>query len=407
MDKLERQVVFKDPVYGYIHINYQIIRDLIDSPLFQRLRRIKQLSGVMMVFHGAEHSRFSHSLGVYELANRTLAEPDLVKSFSSREQLLFLCASLLHDVGHGAYSHAFEDVFSINHEQIGASIIMNDATIHSILCRVDKNFPKDISSILLKKHKFPLIEQLLSSQVDIDRMDYLERDAYFTGTAYGHIDVDRLIRSMRIIDKKVVFKYSGIHAIENYLIARYHMYWQVYYHPVARTYEVILEKIYLRIKDLISEGYVFSADITPIKRVIDNVNDLEAYLEIDDYYINGLIKAFIHSDDFYLRTLSSDFLNRNIWERIDVSDDNKEFIDSIISHMNKNDARYFTSSRTVTQSTYRDSGEVINENVFILSEDGTISNIKKQSKIINSLIHAGNKKDLKFFYRNNDSKETL
>src|SRR5690554_7655309 len=116
--KLERQQVLKDPIYGYIHIDYEIIKNLIDSNLFQRLRRIRQLSGVQMVFHGAEHSRFSHSLGVYEVANRFLEIPDIKHTLSEREQLLFLTAALLHDIGHGAYSHAFEDVFLVNHEKI-------------------------------------------------------------------------------------------------------------------------------------------------------------------------------------------------------------------------------------------------------------------------------------------------
>lgn len=250
MNRLERQQVYKDPIYGYIHVDYKIIKKLIDTSLFQRLRRIRQLSGVQMVFHGAEHSRFSHSLGVYELAYRFLTIKELKESLDERSQLLFMTAALLHDIGHGAYSHAFEQVFKVNHEIIGAKMILEQAEIKDILDKVDKKFAEDVADIILKKGNHILIEQLISSQIDIDRLDYLERDSYFTGAAYGHIDLDRLMRVLNIRNGKAVFSISGIHAIENYLISRYHMYWQVYYHPVARAYETILDKIYLRVKDL-------------------------------------------------------------------------------------------------------------------------------------------------------------
>jgi len=257
LKKLAKQQVFKDPLYGFIHVDYELIRKIIDSALFQRLRRVRQLSGVQMVFHGAEHSRFSHSLGVYEIANRFLTVSDIQNALSERDKLVFLSAALLHDIGHGAYSHAFEDVFGVNHEKIGAALIMHDEEVYQALSSIDKEFASDVASIIMKKKKFPLIEQLISSQLDVDRLDYLERDAYFTGAAYGHIDVDRLIRVLYIKNGQVVFKLSGIHAIENYLIARYHMYWQVYYHPVARAYEVVLEKIYKRVKDLLLAGFEF------------------------------------------------------------------------------------------------------------------------------------------------------
>ena len=157
MKKLERQQVFKDPIYGFIHIDYLLIKQLIDTPVFQRLRRIRQLSGVHMVFHGAEHSRFSHSLGVYEIANRFLTIPDLKQTFTEREALIFLTTALLHDVGHGAYSHAFEDVFNVHHEHIGARIIRQHKDIRPLLDSVDLQFAEDVASVLRKKGKFKLI----------------------------------------------------------------------------------------------------------------------------------------------------------------------------------------------------------------------------------------------------------
>lgn len=399
MDVLDREKVFRDPIYGYIHVGYDIIKDLIDTPAFQRLRRIKQLSGVQMVFHGAEHSRFSHSLGVYEVANRFLEIPDIKHTLSEREQLLFLTAALLHDIGHGAYSHAFEDVFLVNHEKIGARIIVENKEIREILNRVDDDFAKDVASIILKKGKFKIIEQLISSQLDVDRMDYLSRDAYFTGAAYGKIDVDRLTRVLRIKDGRVVFKLSGIHAIENYLISRYHMYWQVYFHPVARSYEVILEKIYLRIRNLLNENYAFNSYVEPLRRLMEDPTDLEAYLEIDDFYINGLIKSFLKTEDSILRILADDFMNRHIWEYINETNEHKDEINHIKQTMSDEELKYFTSSRTVHESTYKDETSNLGENIYILLENDEISTLKQQSKIIESLSYSGMKSDPKFFYR--------
>ena len=386
-------------MYGYIHVDYELIKQLVNSTLFQRLRRVRQLSGVQMVFHGAEHSRFSHSLGVYEIANRFLTVPDIKKALTEREQLVFLCAALLHDIGHGAYSHAFEDIFGVNHEEIGAKLILENKELKSILDTIDDSFAADISSVLLKQKKFPLIEQFISSQLDVDRLDYLERDAYFTGAAYGHIDLDRLIRVLYIKNGKVVFKISGIHAIENYLISRYHMYWQVYYHPVARAYEVVLEKIYQRVKDLLINGFSFSGNVEPLKNLINNPSDLDSYIEIDDFYINGLISSFTKSSDKILRDLSLDFMNRHIWGYLNDTEENKEEIQRIKSQFKPEELKYFTTYRTVENSTYRDDDVKYGDQILILLENGNISTLREQSKIIESLMLSGVKKDPKFFYR--------
>lgn len=399
MEILDRQQVLKDPLYGYIHIDDSIIKKLIDTNLFQRLRRIRQLSGVQMVFHGAEHSRFSHALGVYELAYRFLSVKELSQALDQRSQLLFKTAALLHDIGHGAYSHAFEDVFKVNHEHIGARMITNRYEIRDILSTVDKDFAKDVASILLKENKFRLIEHLISSQIDIDRLDYLERDAYFTGTAYGHIDLDRLMRVMHIKDGKIIYSVSGIHAIENYLISRYHMYWQVYYHPVARAHEVILEKIYLRVKNLCLEKFEFKADIEPLKRLIENPNDLDSFIQIDDFFINGLISSFTKSKDDILRTLSDDFLNRHIWKYVDDTDENQDLIKNIKKAYNPKQLKYFVAHKTVSNRAYQNDKADIGDQIDILLKDGSVSTLEAQSDIMNGLMLSGVKEDRKFFYR--------
>lgn len=399
MKKLRKQQVYKDPLYGYIHVDYELIKNLINSSLFQRLRRIRQLSGVQMVFHGAEHSRFSHSLGVYEIANRFLTVPDIREELTEREKLLFLSSALLHDIGHGAYSHAFEDTFNVNHENIGAQLIVINKELRSLLDGIDDNFAFDIASILNKENKFLLIEQLISSQLDVDRLDYLERDAYFTGAAYGQIDVDRLVRVLKVKDGQVVFKISGIHAIENYLISRYHMYWQVYYHPVARAYEVVLEKIYKRVKYLLIDNYKFTGNVEPLRKIIKNPEDLDSYTQVDDYYINGLIASFAKSKDKILKKLSLDFLNRRIWGYIDDTKENEHIIRDIKKAFSSEELSYFTAHRSVENSTYRDDDTHYGDQIYIILENGKVSTLKKQSKIIESLMKVGTKKDPKFFYR--------
>lgn len=399
MNILDRQQVLKDPLYGYIHIDDVIIKKLIDTSLFQRLRRVRQLSGVQMVFHGAEHSRFTHSLGVYELAFRFLSVKELNKALDERSQLLFKVAALLHDIGHGAYSHAFEDVFKVNHEQIGARMITNRFEIRDILSTVDKDFAKDVASIILKEGNFPLIEHLISSQIDIDRLDYLERDAYYTGTAYGHIDLDRLMRVMHIKDGNIIYSVSGIHAIENYLISRYHMYWQVYYHPVARSYEVILEKIYLRVKNLCLMDFEFKADIQPLKRLIENPEDLDSFIQIDDFFINGLISSFTKSKDAILKTLADDFLNRHIWKYMDDDEKNQDLINHIKATYDKNELVYFTAHKTVSNRAYQNDKADIGDQIDILLKDQSISTLEEQSDIMNGLMLSGVKEDKKFFYR--------
>lgn len=399
MKKLDRQVVFRDPLYGYIHMDYDIIINLIDTSVFQRLRRVRQLSGVHMVFHAAEHSRFSHALGVYELAHRFLDIKDIKDNLDERERLLFLVTALLHDIGHGAYSHAFEYVFKVDHEAIGAKIISTHPEIRNLLDSIDSKFADDVAKIILKQSKYPLIEQLISSQLDIDRLDYLERDAYFTGAAYGQIDLDRLMRVVQVKNKKLTFKASGIHAIENYLVARYHMYWQVYYHPKARAYEVILEKIYMRIKDLLETDFDFEHDVTSLKAVLKDPNDMYAYLEIDDYYMNGLIAYFLKSKDPILKELSNDFLNRKIWEYLDDTPENQDTIQNILSQKTPEEIKYFTLKTSVKQSAYHESEANLGDQIYIYNEKDKIVTLSEHSSIVHSLVTSSVKTDPKFFYK--------
>lgn len=399
-DKLKKVKVFRDPLYGNIPVEYQLIWDLIDTKEVQRLRRIRQLSGVSMVFHTAEHSRFCHSLGVYYIAYRMSNEVnDLKNTLTEYEKIVFLCAALLHDVGHGPYSHAFEHVFGLRHEGISCEMIENSQTeINKVLSQYP-GLATDIAGIIRHDGKFPLIESLITSQLDVDRLDYLNRDAEFTGATYGVVDVDRLIRVMRVVDGQICYNDKGVHAIENYLMSRYHMYWQIYYHPVARSYEIILESIYKRIKNMILEGKKIEADVDSLIDVFKN-RSLESYIDIDDAYVNGMIKQLTKSKDSILNDLCNAFMNRRLFKYIHLKDQEEN---KIIENYQDNEIlyKYYYKEDRVSQVaylTYLNYGKDYDiNNVMILSE-GKLVPLEEYSPIIKGLLHSGTKKETRIFY---------
>ncbi|WP_438266071.1 HD domain-containing protein, partial [Coprobacillus cateniformis] len=238
--EMNEKRVLRDAIHDYIHVDHLVIWHLINSQEMQRLRRVKQLGGTYQVFQSAEHSRFVHSLGVYQVVRRMLETECLDNELNDYDKLCVMCAGLLHDIGHGPFSHSFEGVFKEDHENITVRMILEDSEVHNILITVHEDLPTDIAAIIQHTHKNQILIQMVSSQLDADRMDYLLRDSYMTGTTYGQFDMSRILRTMRICDGKIVYKESGVQAIENYILARYHMYWQVYYHPTARSYEHLL-----------------------------------------------------------------------------------------------------------------------------------------------------------------------
>lgn len=380
--------VFKDPLYGYIRVKCKLISDLIDSKEVQRLRRIKQLAGVCMVFHIAEHTRFSHSLGTYELARRITEEVyDIKTRFSEYEKTVFLCAALLHDIGHGPFSHSFENIYNVNHEKMTSKIILGDTEVNKILVEYDKNLAIDVAGVIDHNNKFPLIEELTSSQLDVDRLDYLKRDAYFTGANYGDIDYTILFRGMHVINDKIVYKAKCIHTVEDYLMSRYHMYWQVYFHTGARGYEYILEKIYTRIKYLIKKDYDFGINISMLKNVLNNQDDITSYLELDDTYIFGFIKFMQYCDDEILSDLCYRLVNRKLFESIPYSDDNYK---KVLSEF-KYDKDYYLKVDTVSKAIYDDQDKEIE----ILLDDGSLVPLLKYSV----LSQMGKRQVKRIFYR--------
>ena len=383
--KLPRTKVFRDPLYGYITVEYKIISDLIDTKEIQRLRRIRQLAGVGMVFQTAEHSRFTHSLGAYHMANLVIKNVDGMNEIPEYEKVLFLCAALLHDVGHGPFSHAFENVISISHEEYTTKIIKTNGTEINKVLSIQEGLADDIASVIEHDGKYPLIESLVSSQLDVDRMDYLSRDAYMTGAAYGNIDYFRIMRSMRVLDNKIICKASGVHSIESYLMSRYHMYFQVYYHPTARSFEVVLEAIYQRILDLHKEGYRFEAKIGTFIKVLNDSNNLEAYNELDDYYVTGFIKQLAHSKDKVLARLCKAFLNRNLFKVVDLADDPDPAFIEELNNKYGNDPYFYKRVSAKGQAYMHSKKSDIND-IKVLLPNGSIKSLDQYSPIIKSLV---------------------
>jgi HD superfamily phosphohydrolase len=398
-EKLEKNKVFRDPLYGNIPVEYKLIWDLIDTREVQRLRRIRQLSGVSMVFHTAEHSRFCHALGTYYIAYRMSNEVVDLEQLSEYEKIVFLGAAILHDVGHGPYSHAFEHVFGIRHEQITCDMIENKDTEINKVLSIYPGLASDIAGIIRHDGKYPLIESLVTSQLDVDRLDYLNRDAQFTGATYGVVDVDRLLRIMRVVDGQICYKDKGVHAIENYLMSRYHMYWQIYYHPVARSYEIILESIYKRIKDLILEGKKIDADVKSLINVFKN-KDLESYIDIDDAYVNGMIKQLTKSKDYILSDLCNAFMNRRLFKYSHLKTEDNNYILEEYSK-NKELLEYYYKEDYVSQVTYLtylNYGKDFDINNILIFEDDKLIPLEEYSPIVKGLLHSGTKKERRIFY---------
>ena len=318
--ELSREKVFRDPVHDYVHIRDRIILDLIDTREFQRLRRVKQLGTSSFTFHGAEHTRFNHSLGVYEITRRIISQ--FSRNYRSKskndglwdpkERLVALCAALLHDVGHGPFSHTFEGIFHTNHEMITGQIITSQETeINQVLRRLGDDFPERVASVIDKTYPNEQVVALISSQIDADRMDYLLRDAFYAGVSYGTFDLTRIQRVIRPFNHKIVFDFSGMHAVEDYIVSRYQMYMQVYFHPVSRGMEQILKHLLARAKwCYMQEDLKMKTPIGLLEPFLFEKWTLEDYLRLDDTVLNSYFVHWSLEDDRVLADLSYRFLNR-------------------------------------------------------------------------------------------------
>ncbi|WP_151737892.1 HD domain-containing protein ['Paenibacillus yunnanensis' Narsing Rao et al. 2020] len=330
---LTEEKVFKDPVHNYIHVQDSIIWRLINTKEFQRLRRIRQLGTSYFTFHGAEHSRFSHSLGVYEITRRIISqfERGSYRDWLPEESLLTLCAALLHDLGHGPFSHSIEEAFEMDHEDWTCRIIMEDTEINTILREVAADFPDKVASVIAKTYEHEIVVNLVSGPLDADRMDYLLRDAYYTGVNYGTIDIDRILRMLRPYNGRVVVKESGMHAIEDYLMSRYQMYWQVYFHPVTRSSEIILRQIFRRAKELYQSGYTFGFMLEPLRELFQGDITVKHYLQLDEALVQTAFMQWTQEPDEVLRDLCGRFIHRKLYKYVEMENLDSEMIAAIRS----------------------------------------------------------------------------
>ncbi|GAB6992543.1 HD domain-containing protein [Paenibacillus pini] len=331
MHPLSEEKVFKDPVHNYIHVKDSTIWRLINTSEFQRLRRIRQLGTSYLTFHGAEHSRFSHSLGVYEITRQIISqfERNGYVDWPKEEKLLALCAALLHDLGHGPFSHSMEEAFDMNHEEWTRRIITGDTEVNLILGEVETGFPEKVASVIAKTYEKAIVVNLVSSPLDADRMDYLLRDAYYTGVNYGTIDMDRILRILRPYKGRVVVKESGMHAVEDYLMSRYQMYWQVYFHPVTRSSDILLRQIFRRAKELHQSGYEFAFMLKPLPQLFEDKITEEDYLKLDEALIQTAFMQWSEEEDAILSDLCYRFMHRRLYKYVEVESLDNEFIDEI------------------------------------------------------------------------------
>lgn len=391
----------RDPVHGYINVEYQVVWDLINAAEFQRLRRIQQLGGTNLVYHGAEHSRFSHSLGVYEVV-RLMVErvKGLKELLTEQEQVALLCAGLLHDVGHGPYSHSFEAVTKTDHEEFTDRIILEDTSINKILSNQDSELPKLVADIIAHRSKRKLLSQIISSQLDADRMDYLLRDSYFTGVSYGEFDLYRILRTIRIVDDRLVIKESGIHAVEDYIMARYQMYWQVYFHPVSRSFEIILHSLFRRMADYEQEQNKQIKDLDVFRPFFQNIGEsisLKAHFILDESASMAGFGKLTESEDKVLRDLSRRLLNRDLFEYEDFEEISDREEKSIKAKELGYDPRYYVVEDFTTQILYSPYKEDENSSIWVL-RDGDLLELSSVSSIVSGFVHGKDKEDRKLFY---------
>ncbi|MFP7201911.1 HD domain-containing protein [Lysinibacillus halotolerans] len=402
--KLLEEKVFKDPVHRYVHVRDQVIWDLIGTKEFQRLRRIRQLGTTYLVFHGAEHSRFNHSLGVYEIVRRIT--DDIFRGrpeWDEGERLLILCAALLHDLGHGPFSHAFENVFQTDHEYFTRQILLGETEVNGVLKRVSEQFPEMVAQVIEKKYPNELVVSLISSQIDADRMDYLQRDAYYTGVSYGHFDMERILRVMRPRNGQVLIKSSGMHAVEDYIMSRYQMYLQVYFHPVSRSAEVLLNNILKRVKQLNEKNYPFIVEPVHFKAFFENNINLDDYLALDEYILLTYFQYWTKEQDSILSDLCTRFMNRKLlgYVNLNPEEEPERFrrLKELLEAAGVNTEYYFYHDCTsdLPYDFYRPGKETTRLPIFLLMPNGEIRELSQESLIVDSI--AGRiKTDHKVYY---------
>jgi HD superfamily phosphohydrolase len=317
--------------------------DLVDTPEFQRLRRIRQLGLAYFAYQAAEHSRFTHSLGALHLASRILAKLDLSYQISGEAKTAVKAAALLHDIGHGPFSHVIETIFGFHHENFTIEAVLSSETgVGQTLSEFSARLPGDVADIISGEFRPMALAQLVSSQLDVDRMDYLLRDSLMTGAKYGIFDLEWIIKSIEINEENdhIYVSGNGIYAVEDYLQARYYMFRQVYFHRTLRSAESVLQSLLRRAVYLFQNGEpIWFARGTAFERILMGEKLLlKEHLELDDTDVIFHIKRWQTAEDPVLSDLSRRFVNRRLFKAFDLDmpdAERKEFLDEAAAIVRK------------------------------------------------------------------------
>ena len=382
--------IINDPVYGFITIDHPLILDIIAHPYYQRLRRIYQMAFAHLVYPGAVHSRLHHSLGAYHLMCNALSElKNKGIEITHEEELGAKVAILLHDIGHGPYSHTLEKelINDVNHEAISLLIMKV----------LNKEFNGQLQiAIEIFTNCYPkkFLYQLIAGQVDVDRMDYLTRDSFFTGVSEGVIGYDRIIKMLTVHNGQLMVEEKAIYSIEKFLVSRRLMYWQVYLHKTVLSAEMMLVKIIQRAKELIAKGIKTEAATSALNYFLQNPSTnhktqehLDTFCRLDDFDVMATVKNWIDHPDKILSTLCRGLVDRKLY-KVKLQADS--FDNSLVNEKKKEvmqrfgisneEADYFVFTGEAINTTYNPEDERIN----ILFKDGSVKDI---SKVDNALIH--------------------
>lgn len=383
--------IINDPVFGFIKIPRGMLYGIVEHPLFQRLNRINQLGLASVVYPGARHTRFQHSLGAFHLMS------EAIQNLQQKGQFIFdseaeavQAAILMHDIGHGPFSHVLENtlISGISHEEI--SLMMME--------KINQDLNGQLNlAISIFKGEYPknFLHQLISSQLDMDRLDYLRRDSFYTGVTEGNIGSARIIKMLNVVDDSLVVEQKGIYSLENYLTTRRLMYWQVYLHRTCVAYEKVLVNMLNRAKWLIRNGQKVFASPALLYFLENNIDAewfathaeaLQYYSELDDSDIWSAMKAWKHHSDKILATLATDMLDRHIF-KVEVLEEEptperiNELKRSIAQKMDISyeDAHYLMSLNTIQKDMYN----VDDDKIQILYKNGEIRDISEASELLN------------------------
>ncbi len=394
----QKQKIINDPVYGFITINHPLLFSIISHPYYQRLRRIHQMALAYLVYPGAVHTRLLHSLGAYHLMCNAVNELRAKGvNITAEEEIAVKAGILLHDIGHGPFSHALESQLlqGVHHEDISLLImkVMNDELGGQLQMAIDiftNNYPK----------KF--LHQLISGQLDVDRMDYLTRDSFFTGVSEGVIGYDRILKMLTVHNGELMVEEKGIYSIEKFLVARRQMYWQVYLHKTVLSAEKMLVNLLQRVRDLINEGVTNLNTNCGIDFFLFNFNGvmnletLDKFCKLDDGDLLVAVKKWSEHEDIVLQALSNKLLNRELLKiKIQSEPFEAAFVAQKLQaaanfyNINATAAGYFVFTGEADNTMYKTTDEHIN----ILFKDGSVKDITAiDDPLINQTISAPIKK---------------